>query len=125
MAKKQRIIEKYNINGIFARNLSKIEDFKIVCICDDSTSMRETLNNGKTKWDELKQGMETVLEIANAFDVDCDVLFLNRANICHVKEFGDLSEQFSTPPDVANGGKCSIISFNKFNISFVSRQATC
>ena len=40
----QSVLEKYDITGIFAQKLNQLQGFKMVCICDDSTSMRETLN---------------------------------------------------------------------------------
>ena len=79
------IIQKYDITGIFAQKLNLLRGFKMICICDDSTSMREILNKGQTKWDELKQSIEIVLDIGSAYNVDCDVLFLNRKNIFNVK----------------------------------------
>jgi hypothetical protein len=93
------IIQKYDISGIFAKNLSKLEEFKIVCICDDSTSMREILNKGQTKWDELRQSIEIVLDIGSAYNVDCDVLFLNRPGFRNVKHISQLYEQLTMPPD--------------------------
>ena len=94
----QSVLEKYDITGIFAQKLNQLQGFKIVCICDDSTSMRETLNKGQTKWDELKQSIEIVLDIGSAYNVDCDVLFLNRPGFRNVKHISQLSEQFMSPP---------------------------
>ena len=99
MELRKAVLEKYNIKGIFEKNLFKLEEFKIVCICDDSTSMRETLNKGQTKWDELKQSIEIVLDIGSAYNVDCDVLFLNRPGFRSVKHISQLSQQFSRPPE--------------------------
>lgn len=92
------ILNKYDITGVFAQELIQLQGFKLVCICDDSTSMREILNKGQTKWDELKQAIEIVLDIASALKVDCDVLFLNRMGFRNVKQITQLSEQFSSPP---------------------------
>jgi hypothetical protein len=94
----QRILEKYDITGIFAHKLNQLQGFKMVCICDDSTSMRETLAKGQSKWDELIKSIEIVLDIAAAYSVDCDVLFLNRPGFRNVKHINQLNEQFSTPP---------------------------
>jgi hypothetical protein len=95
---KANILNKYGINGIFAREMNKLSEFKLVMICDDSTSMREVLNKGKTKWDELRDIVETVLDIANVFEVECDVLFLNRPGIHNCKYFEQLKEKFVAPP---------------------------
>ena len=73
-----RILTKYDIGGIFAQNLYKLKGFKIVLILDDSTSMREPLSMGQTKWDELREASSIVLDIAETMDIECDVLFLNR-----------------------------------------------
>ena len=94
----QSILEKYDITGIFAQKLNQLQGFKMVCICDDSTSMREVLNKGQTKWDELRQSIEIVLDVATAFNVDCDVLFLNRPGFRNVKHISQLNEQFTNPP---------------------------
>jgi thiol-disulfide isomerase/thioredoxin len=93
------IIQKYDITGIFAQKLNLLRGFKMICICDDSTSMREILNKGQTKWDELKQSIEIVLDIGSAYNVDCDVLFLNRPGFRSVKHISQLSQQFSRPPE--------------------------
>ena len=71
----------------------------MVCICDDSTSMRERLEKGQSKWDELRQSIEIVLDIAAAYNVDCDVLFLNRPGFRNVKHISQLNQQFTTPPE--------------------------
>ena len=92
------IIERYDINRIFSKHLHHLKGFKIVCICDDSTSMREKLNKGQTKWDELEQSIEHVLNIANEYDVECDVLFLNRPGFRKVESIRQLNEQFSSLP---------------------------
>jgi hypothetical protein len=92
------ILARYDITGIYAQHLNKLAGFKIVCICDDSTSMRERLGNGKTRWDELKQSIEIVLDIGSAYNVDCDVLFLNRPGFRNVKHISQLSDQFMSPP---------------------------
>ena len=92
------ILSRYDITGLYAQHLNKLAGFKIVCICDDSTSMRSTLENGKTKWDELRQSIEIVLDIAAAYNVDSDVLFLNRPGFRNVKHISQLNEQFTTSP---------------------------
>lgn len=92
------ILRKYDITGVYAQHLNRLKGFKLVLICDDSTSMRETLTKGQTKWDELRQSISIVLDIATAFDIECDVLFLNRAGLRNVKFMNQLNEQFSSPP---------------------------
>lgn len=94
----QNILQKYDISGIFAQKLNMLQGFKIVLICDDSTSMRDILAHGQTKWDELKHSVEIVLDVANAYQVDCDVLFLNCMGLRNVKNISQLNEQFSQQP---------------------------
>jgi len=92
------ILNKYDITGIYAQNLNKLKGFKIVLVLDDSTSMRETLNQGQTKWDELRNACLIVLDIAATYKVECDVLFLNRPGIRNIQHASQLSEQFTSPP---------------------------
>jgi hypothetical protein len=37
---KNQILTKHDINGIFAKEMHKLSEFKLVMICDDSTSVR-------------------------------------------------------------------------------------
>ena len=95
---KEEILKKYDISGHYKHDLNKLHEFKLVLICDDSTSMKEKLLNGKTKWDELKFACEIVIDIAQAYELDCDVLFLNRAGELNVKSFENLNRSFEVPP---------------------------
>ncbi len=60
--------------------------------------MREVLNKGQTKWDELRESVKITLDIANAFKVECDVLFLNRMGLRNVKNITQLEQQFNNEP---------------------------
>jgi hypothetical protein len=93
------ICEKYDITGIFARKLNQLQGFKMVCICDDSSSMSQALIKGRTKWDELKESIKIVLEIGAAYKVECDVMFLNQPGAKNVKSIFQLEEQFAKPPN--------------------------
>jgi hypothetical protein len=94
----QLVLERYDITGIFAQKLFMLKGFKLVLILDDSTSMREVLNKGQTKWDELRDCVKIVLDIANGFKVECDVLFLNRMGLRNVKNISQLEQQFMSEP---------------------------
>lgn len=111
------IMRKFDINGIFARHLNKLQGFKIVLICDDSTSMKETLLKGQTKWDELRTNVAIVIEVASAFNCACDVLFLNRMGLRNVKNVRELNEQFSRPPE-----GCTPLT-KSFNIAIENNRA--
>ena len=94
----RNISEKYNITDKVAKKLNQLEKFKMVCVCDDSRSMREPLNNGQTKWDKLRESIKIVIEIGVAFNVECDVKFLNRPGFVNVRSIVELEEKFSIPP---------------------------
>jgi hypothetical protein len=92
------IFAKYDISSFYAKHLNKLKEFKMVLILDDSTSMRETLNKGQTKWDELRDTCQIVVDIAMSYKIDCDALFLNRPGIRNIKSFAQLAEQFLYEP---------------------------
>jgi hypothetical protein len=94
----RNVLEKYDITGFFGQHLNQLKGLKIICICDDSTSMRETLSKGQSKWDELKQSIEIVLDIASAYEVECDVLFLNRPGFRKVTNISQLNGKFESLP---------------------------
>ena len=57
-----RLFQKYEISHLFREKLEILSDFKIVFIVDDSGSMNTPLEDSgphSTRWDELKQVVET------------------------------------------------------------------
>jgi len=49
------ICEKYEINSQYSFYFDQLNNFDVVFLCDDSTSMREKLKaTDKMRWDELK-----------------------------------------------------------------------
>jgi hypothetical protein len=97
-----RVLDKYQIAELFAKELKKLKEFKLVLICDDSISMGETLESGHSKWDSLKQTLEVVLDIANAFKVECDVSFINRPGLANCKHFYQLKMHLMNSPSGEN-----------------------
>jgi hypothetical protein len=97
-----RVLDKYQIGDLFAKELKKLKEFKLVLICDDSVSMNEILVSGQSKWDSLKQTLEVVLDIANAFHVECDVSFINRPGLANCKNFYQLKMHLMNNPSGEN-----------------------
>src|SRR5688572_8125033 len=78
----QEICNKLKISNFFANKLRQLEDFEIVLIADDSTSMNTICKPGvdnmnkqnkndnniwvvnKTRWSELKETTNKIVEIA-------------------------------------------------------------
>ena len=80
----QELINKYEIDPLFSEKLNLLSDFEIVLLLDDSGSMNTPLTDGSghaTRWDELKEVVNIVLEIATIYDTNgIDINFLNRNN---------------------------------------------
>lgn len=54
---------------------------------------------GRTRWQELRETVESVIEIACCFDEDgVDVFFLNRPPVLNVTSKSQLNATFSNPP---------------------------
>src|SRR5688500_947086 len=78
--KKKAIIDRYGISTSMSQKLDLLQNNKIVVIADDSSSMRERTEHG-TRWDELKQHLQVVIDIANGInDYGIDIYLLNGAD---------------------------------------------
>jgi len=87
-----------------------LEDYEIVLILDDSGSMsissnptarRSLFEAGPSRWDELRESVSLLIELACCFDRSgVDVFFLNRGLIDGVKGSGDprLVKAFAEAP---------------------------
>ncbi|CAF0937588.1 unnamed protein product, partial [Didymodactylos carnosus] len=106
MSKFQGIINRYEINRDFATRLRNLEGYEIVFIVDDSGSMNTPLGDitgpfdrNPSRWDELKQTVSIVVDIASVMDPDgVDIYFLNRQPLFHVKNSTELITTFAVPP---------------------------
>lgn len=110
LEKFKNLIRQYNINYDFAFRLRAMEGFEIVMILDDSTSMRTPIidhdqekmspfDQLPTRWDELKQLVSIVVDLAATLDSDgLDIFFLNRQPLLHVTDSSQLNETFSQLP---------------------------
>jgi hypothetical protein len=96
----KNVIEKYDIDPSFSENLGLLEDFKIIFLCDDSTSMNTSINGSNiTRWDEVKTTINIVFEIASIFSKNgIDLYFLNRPGRCNIKNYSTISNLLDEPP---------------------------
>ena len=83
------IMQKYQINPKHAKKLNKLEDFKIVLILDDSSSINTFIDSiaGKklTRWQELSYFTKMIVETSAVFNPNgCDVHFLNMDYQCQL-----------------------------------------
>ena len=57
----QQIIHKYDLSSVFSERLYALSRFDTVVICDDSGSMRNRVDDGRTRWEELKETIEIII----------------------------------------------------------------
>jgi hypothetical protein len=83
-----------------AEHLRKLQDFKIVIICDDSGSMKTPVcGTQRTRWNELCDIVKIVVEIGIIFDpMGVDIYFLNREPIRKVKDPHTVEQAFKKDP---------------------------
>ncbi|CAF3791011.1 unnamed protein product [Rotaria sp. Silwood1] len=94
MAKFQQFIRRYEINTTFASKLRGLDGYEIVFICDDSGDVSGPYKKAPTRWDEMKQTVSIVVDLASTLDPDgVDVYFLNREpmyNACYAYLFNKI-----------------------------------
>jgi len=91
----QAILDRFDISFADAQDLVVLEDYEIVCIVDDSSSMhtvqtpvgeRSLSKPSRTRWEELKETLSLIVELGNCFDQSgVDLFFLNRGTLEGVK----------------------------------------
>lgn len=70
---------EHKIAPYIQEDLSILENYEIVIICDDSSSMLTPTENG-TRWTELKAAVEIIVQFGGILDEDgVDIWFLNRS----------------------------------------------
>ena len=81
-------------------HLLQLQDYEIIIVCDDSGSMKTTVDNTeRTRWDELRSIVKIILEISVKFDSNgVDIYFLNRREYLKVKDPQTVDEAFTKPP---------------------------
>jgi len=110
MRKLKSVLDRFEISIAEANDLVVLQDYDIVVIVDDSGSM---LNSSvppemrtlgapvRTRWDELKETVSEIVEIATCFsESGIDIHFLNRQSLLKVKHATDASfvQAFTNPP---------------------------
>ncbi|CAF0876442.1 unnamed protein product [Adineta steineri] len=97
LRKFQYLVNRYEINREFATRLRALEGYEIVFIVDGDLS--SPYDRNPTRWDELRQTVSIVVDIASVFDPDgVDIFFLNREPMRHVKHSDELIPIFAVPP---------------------------
>lgn len=102
----QNIIAQHEITNFHAQELWALQNFDIVFLCDDSGSMRAKIQTGnqygrpKSRWDELREIVTMVVEVAHVFDADgLDVYFLNRPPLRNIFAAQAIQPAFAAPPE--------------------------
>jgi hypothetical protein len=109
----KELCEDHGINPMFANRMWRLQGYHIIIICDDSGSMNSPSNPTvsredpydppKTRWDELKQTVGLIIDIATCVNQDgVDVYFLNREGKENVTHKNDLEDIFSKVPTKYN-----------------------
>mmetsp|Transcript_30019 Transcript_30019/g.45234 ORF Transcript_30019/g.45234 Transcript_30019/m.45234 type:complete len:317 (+) Transcript_30019:51-1001(+) len=104
MQRLQEILDRFEVTIAQANELVLLEDYDIMIVADDSGSMTgaaapahmRTLGTpSKTRWDELKETIASIVDIAVCFQRDgVDINFLNRPTAAKVK--GSMDPAFAT-----------------------------
>jgi hypothetical protein len=94
------ISQEYEIQKEMAKRLRKLQDYEIVIVCDDSGSMKATVNGTQhTRWNELCSIVKIIMEIGVVFDSNgVDIYFLNRKSFRNVKDPTQVDRAFAPAP---------------------------
>ena len=81
---------EHKIAPCIQEDLSILENYEIVIICDDSSSMLTPTENG-TRWTELKAAVEIIVQFGGILDEDgVDIWFLNRSDLKYLIKTSEL-----------------------------------
>ncbi|CAF1271359.1 unnamed protein product [Adineta ricciae] len=97
----QDVILRNEIRKDFAKRLHELKNYEIILLCDDSGSMKTTVDrSNRTRWDELRDFAKIILDVGTIFDSSgVDIYFLNRKPALNVKDPNAVSKAFSDPPN--------------------------
>lgn len=110
MQKLQAVLDRFEISIAEANDLTCLQDYRVVCILDDSGSMenssepvhlRSLGKPCKTRWQELQETMLAIIEItACVIGHGVTLHFLNRPSILDVRSASDsrVAASFAHPP---------------------------
>ena len=96
----QTLKQDFGIDQTVLSVLKCLRDYKIVLLCDDSGSMKTTVDNTKvTRWDELRILAKIIVLISIILNEDgIDIYFLNRPAILNVTDPMTVEDIFDDPP---------------------------
>ncbi len=99
------LAERHEIGSFFVQKLRQLSGFQIVLILDDSGSMnsaikdKSTANQTVTRWMELKEAVNIIVDIGAVFDTDgLDLYFLNRGLKKNITNAIQVAEHFHQSP---------------------------
>ncbi len=94
------VLQKYQITDAMARRLEVLRNYKIALVLDDSSTMNKLESNiRRTRWQELIEAANSMIEIVSVFNPNgCDVNFLNMMPLKNVRDINQLSLFFRDPP---------------------------
>jgi hypothetical protein len=97
------VVNKYDISDNFIKQLKDLSRFDIVALFDDSGSMSTMIDGfayiNKTRWHELMESAQMVVDIATCFDADgIDAYFLNFDTYRQINSFDQISTIFNRVP---------------------------
>jgi hypothetical protein len=95
----QCAVQALEISAATVQQLLRLQNFDIVFLIDDSGSMRSRVDGCRTRWDELKDTVQAVVQLATALDDDgIDLYFLNREGMRNVSEPQIVAQLFAQEP---------------------------
>lgn len=96
----QAFAHKREIRVSECERLMALQGYEIIILCDDSGSMGETVDGTKrTRWDELRDMVKLVIEIATIFDPSgVNVHFLNRGEAHKITDPKHIDHLFTACP---------------------------
>jgi len=89
------------VNPVFMPVLRRLVAYDVVVICDDSGSMQAPADPNipyVSRWQELQQNMQLLLNCTQCFGMVVDVYFLNRGVFRNIANYGQLLPGFAAPP---------------------------
>jgi hypothetical protein len=109
MNKLREFCATYEVKTSSIHKLRSLEEFEIICVCDDSGSMSAQINDEEcsadpfaprtTRWTEMQRTIGLIVDFASCLDQNgVDVYFLNRSPVLGVHDAAQLQPAFATPP---------------------------
>lgn len=86
-------LHRHDINGKYLKYLMELRNFKLILICDDSVTMKES-----NKWSKLRDTLEIMLDLVNKLKIECDLYFTNRLGYRNIRSFSQLKATFNVEP---------------------------